>query len=77
MTITIYTKKNCMPCKAMKKWLDKEGLVYTEVSAEENVEALLKMGMQSAPVVLVKEDGKVVGSWSGFRPDVAKKLIAA
>lgn len=75
MSITLYTKPNCVQCNATKRALDKQGLDYETVDLTEDVNALdhIKgLGFQQAPVVFAGDD-----SWSGFRPDKIKALAAA
>ena len=31
LTITVYTKPNCQPCRATKRWLDNRGVEYSTV----------------------------------------------
>jgi glutaredoxin-like protein NrdH len=67
MTITLYTKPNCVQCDATKRALDKAGLVYSVVDLTQDADALEKVqqwGYRSAPVVVAGDD-----HWSGFRPD--------
>lgn len=74
MSITLYTKPNCVQCNATKRALDKHGLEYETIDLSEDVNALdyIKgMGFQQAPVVLAGDE-----SWSGFRPDKIKALAS-
>jgi glutaredoxin-like protein NrdH len=67
MTITLYTKPNCVQCDATKRALDKAGLAYSVVDLTQDADALEKVqqwGYRSAPVVVAGDD-----HWSGFRPD--------
>nr|WP_282922355.1 glutaredoxin-like protein NrdH [Mobiluncus sp. Marseille-Q7826] len=75
MSITLYTKPNCVQCNATKRALDKQGLDYETVDLTEDVNALdhiKSLGFQQAPVVFAGDD-----AWSGFRPDKIKALAAA
>lgn len=70
MSITVYSKPQCVQCTATYRAMDKLGLDYEVVDLADNEEALLElmaMGYQQAPVVVNGED-----SWSGFRPDLIK-----
>lgn len=68
--VTVYTKPNCQPCRATKRWLDKRGVTYQTVDITmhpEDVEAAKFLGFYQSPVV-------VVGTWSddawcGFDPE--------
>ena len=75
MSITVYTKPQCVQCRATKRALDKQGLDYEEVDLTQDEEALntvKALGYQSAPVVFANGD-----HWSGFRPDKVKALAVA
>lgn len=75
MSITVYTKPQCVQCRATKRALDKQGLEYSEVDLMQDEEALATvkaLGYQQAPVVFADGD-----SWSGFRPDKIKALAMA
>lgn len=72
MSITVYTKPNCVQCNATKRAMDKQGLSYNTVDLTQDVNALNRvkeLGFTQAPVVLAGED-----AWSGFRPDRIKAL---
>ena len=75
MSITLFTKPNCVQCNATKCAMDKQGLNYDIVDLTQDPGALdrvKEMGFMQAPVVFAGED-----AWSGFRPDKIKNLAAA
>lgn len=79
MSITVFSKPNCVQCDATYRALRKNGLDYTVVDITEDAEALENvkaLGYVQAPVVFA--DGE---HWSGFRPDrikaVARQVAAA
>lgn len=75
MSITVFSKPNCVQCSATYRALDKHGLEYTVVDISIDPEALdtvKALGYQQAPVVFANGD-----HWSGFRPDKIKVLVAA
>lgn len=75
MSITVYTKPNCVQCDATKRAMDKQGLDYDIVDLTQDIFALDRikdLGFAQAPVVFAGED-----SWSGFRPDKIKALASA
>lgn len=88
MSITLYTKPNCVQCTATKRALDKRGLEYTSVDVSVDGEALdlitKDWGFQQAPVVAIEglvldnqqrgDNGVYVSRWSGFRPDLIEQL---
>lgn len=75
MSIIVYTKPQCVQCRATKRALDKQGLEYSEVDLsldEEALNTVKALGYQQAPVVFADGD-----HWSGFRPDKIKVLALA
>jgi len=51
--ILLFSTKTCPNCKMSKMLLDKAGVEYTVVDAEENVELTNKLGVKKAPTLLV------------------------
>lgn len=75
MSITVYSKPNCVQCDATKRALNKANLEYTEVDLmadAEALEAVKALGYQQAPVVMAGGD-----HWAGFRPDLIKAYAAS
>jgi glutaredoxin-like protein NrdH len=67
MTVTVYTKPNCVQCDATKRTMDKLGIKYATVDITQDLEAydmIISKGFQAAPVVITDDD-----AWSGFNPD--------
>ena len=74
MSITVYTKPQCVQCGATIKALDKAGLEYTLVDITADAAArdyVMALGHLQAPVVVTDID-----HWAGFRPDRIKNLAA-
>lgn len=72
MSITVYTKPQCVQCNATKRALDKQGLAYSLVDISVDPKALeyvKSLGFAQAPVVVTDND-----AWCGFRPDKVKSL---
>ncbi len=70
MSITVYSKPNCVQCDATYRALNKHGLEYTVVDISIDIDALntvKALGYQQAPVVFAGGD-----HWAGFRPDKIK-----
>lgn len=68
MTVTVYTKNHCQPCRATKRRLDDLGVDYVEINVEDDPDTrqrLIDAGFLESPVVY-PESGD---PWSGFRPD--------
>ena len=51
--ITLFGTKTCPNCKMSKMLLDKAGIKYTWVDAEENPELTMKLGVKKAPTLIV------------------------
>ena len=51
--ILIFTTKTCPNCKMAKAMLEKAGIVYTVIDAEENRNQTIKFGVKKAPTLLV------------------------
>ena len=55
----LFGTKTCPNCKMAKMLLEKAGVSYKWVDAEENVELTTQMGVKKAPTLLVPENGEV------------------
>lgn len=72
--ITIYIKDGCQQCRATERALDARGFAYNVINVSRDDaarEQLVAAGYQQMPVVMVGDNGLV---WTGFRPDIIKKL---
>lgn len=69
MTVIVYVKENCQPCKAVKRLLDGEGVAYEERNAEDHLDYLRSVGARGAPVIV---DGDTV--IHGFDPAQLRAL---
>lgn len=69
MTVIVYEKDYCQPCRLTKRKLDELGVAYELRRAEEHLNVLRELGHMEAPVVVVG-----AYSWSGFRPDLLEEL---
>ena len=49
----LFTRNGCPNCKTSKMMLDKAGVKYSVVNAEENKELTVKLGVKKAPTLLV------------------------
>lgn len=47
----IYTGKDCKPCQAVKRWFDKNGIIYEERDARQHIDEMRQFGLSSVPVV--------------------------
>ena len=72
MSITVYTKPQCVQCGATIKALDKAGITYELVDITTDADArdyIMALGHLQAPVIVTETD-----HWAGFRPDRIKSL---
>lgn len=75
--ITVYSKPNCHQCSATYRKLKSLDLPHESVDMTEDADALAfirALGYQQAPVVVVREGAQIKEHWSGFRPDLLKKV---
>ncbi len=56
----LFTRNGCPNCKTSKMMLDKAGIIYDVINAEENKEITFKFGVKKAPTLLVPIEGKIV-----------------
>ena len=53
--LVLFTRNGCPNCKTAKMMLDKKGVIYSVINAEEDKETTLKFGVKKAPTLLVPE----------------------
>lgn len=75
MSITVWSKPNCVQCKAVYRAFDREpGLAYTIKNLPdfpEKLQAFIDAGFTAAPVV--EADGH--DTFAGYNPDAVKAII--
>lgn len=59
--VTVMTMENCQPCKAVKRWLDREGVDYEEKDAMEHVDYIASLGYRQAPIVITENGDHFYG----------------
>lgn len=72
MSVTVYTKPNCVQCDATKRTLDKLGVEYTTIDATADdavYDMLIEKGFKAMPVVNAGDEW-----WSGFNPEKISEL---
>ena len=78
MTITVYTKPGCSPCKLTVRKFEAAGLVPQVVDISTVPAALeyitAELGYAQAPVVVYEKDGSE-DHWSGLNPDKINQVI--
>lgn len=75
MPITVWTKPNCMQCKATERTLDRSGVPYdrrdlTDPKWRDQVDKFKAQGFTSAPIVQSSQ-----GTFAGFQPDKLQPAI--
>ena len=71
VTVTVYSKSQCVQCDATKNHLKRLNIPYTEVDIETDAAALAELkadGWAGAPVVKLSTGD----AWQGYRPDKIK-----
>ena len=56
---TLFTRNGCPNCKTSKMMLDKAGVSYQVINAEENRDIAVKFGIKKAPTLLVPNGTKI------------------
>ncbi len=57
--VMLFATKTCPNCKIAASFLDKAGVAYTKVYAEDNAELCEKFGVKQAPTLVVVKNGTV------------------
>lgn len=73
MTVTVYTKPNCVQCDATKRSLTKLGIEFNTIDATQDEKVynmLVEKGFKAMPVVNADDEW-----WSGFNPDKINGLV--
>lgn len=56
MIPVIFTSPTCMPCKAVKRWLDSNNVMYEERNGADYIDEIKELtGRASVPVLVYKE----------------------
>lgn len=62
MSVTIYTRKTCAPCKTLKYYLKTKGIEFLEKDADENSgEFLEHTSVPMVPLILLPGGEKIQG----------------
>lgn len=75
MKITVWSKPNCVQCKAVYRAFDQAGVAYEEENLPdfpEKLEEFKAAGFLGAPVVVAEH----FTTFAGFDPDEVKRVIA-
>ncbi len=78
MEIIAIVKKDCHFCDSLKKQLEKEGIKdkvrFIKIESDESQRILTDIGVLAVPVVVIKEDGKIIKSYIGFENKYVKSI---
>lgn len=72
MSITVYTRNDCVQCHATKRVLESRGYQFELINLDhhpEKADELRAQGFRQLPVVVAGEE-----SWCGFRPDMINRM---
>lgn len=72
MSVTVYTKPDCVQCKYTKVFLDRNMVSYNEIDVEQNptsAEQLRLKGIRALPYVVTDHE-----AWQGFKLDKLRGL---
>lgn len=73
--VTVWSKPNCVQCKAVYRALDKAGVVYEVKNLPDfpdQLEAFKAQELMSAPVV----EANGVNTFAGYNPDRVAEVVA-
>lgn len=76
ITLTVFSKPDCVQCRFTKRELESKSLSYKEIDVtidQESYNLLQELGIQQLPAVKV-ECGDDVEWWSGFRIEKLRAL---
>lgn len=71
--VTVYSQPNCQPCKATKRFLEKNGIDHEVIDLSQDHDArefVVSLGYKETPVVVYGEQ-----HWSGHRPTTLSKVL--
>lgn len=68
VVVKVISSSWCQQCKVLKSSLEREGIEYTLVDADDfaNQEYIAKLGVRSLPVTIIEIDGIVKGKIQGL-----------
>jgi glutaredoxin-like YruB-family protein len=72
--VVVYSQPGCVPCKALKGYLEDLGIHFEDKDITQDEAAMtevLDMGFRGTPVLVVGDE-----AIQGFDPDEVKRLLA-
>jgi glutaredoxin-like protein NrdH len=77
MSVTVYTKPDCVQCKYTKVHLERNMVPYNEIDVSKDDKArkyLQDFGITQLPVVVIERDHHEVDRWVGFKLEKLRGL---
>lgn len=75
MSVVVYSKPNCGPCRATKHALQQKGIAFEDVDLSQDAEALAfvtdELGYRGVPVVYIDAEQH----WIGFDPERINSIV--
>lgn len=77
IVVKVVSASWCSQCQPYKKELEKQGIEYANLDADEetNMELLSKLGVRSLPTTLVYKDGEIVSTLVGNKVNELKQIL--
>lgn len=73
MRIVVYSRPGCTACAQTVRALERAGVAFTVLSADEHRDHLAdELGATGLPVVVVLDGEEPVAQWQGLRPDLIR-----
>lgn len=73
MRIVVYSRPGCAACAQTIRALERAGVGFTVLSADEHRDHLADdLGATGLPVVVVLDGQETVARWQGLRPDLIR-----
>jgi len=77
MEVLVYSSNSCGYCVQQKDFLLKNGIEYEErdIAKDEYFQELIEIGGRGTPFTLIKEEGNIIATVSGFNKDELYRLL--
>lgn len=66
MKIVLLSQNGCQPCRIQKKFMESQGIEFTEINISDNPDKIEKYDITSTPVTILEEDGEEITRFNGF-----------
>ena len=76
MTAYIYYLPNCPKCKMTVNLFNRGSIKVVSIPLSDSMEEeMITKGQHSAPLVQIRNDGKLIDEWNDFRPELIKQYM--